>query len=236
MSGNRLIVSFVILLVLCGPALAAKPQKPPQEPAVAAPLVFAVKVDYANGFVIVEGENLAPGTAAATFAGVGLSPDPASSSTELLFAFTAALELATDEMGNYVLTLTTDGGTFTVSAFVPLALTIPPEPPPAGEDCPCSPEWDAASSTPSPDGFDGLTPYCSEDSANWVTVQFYDVPVNNYWVMWTGWDSGSGSGYCELYIDGPSRTLDSETQFNACADYLRQIVTIWGDQGNMCLF
>jgi len=235
-SGKWRFVSFVVAIIVCGSALAAKPQKPPQEPAVAAPNVFAVKIDYANGRVILQGENLAPDTAIATFAGVVLAPDPGSSATELLFPFTAELELAVDEMGNYVLTVTTDGGSFTVTAFVPLALQVPPEPPPAGPDCPCSTEWDIASTTASPDGFAGLTPYCSEDSTDWVTVQFFDVPANNYWVMWTGWDSGSGSGYCELYIDGPNRPLDSETQFNACADYLRNLVADRGDQDNMCLF
>jgi hypothetical protein len=229
-------LSIVVLILLCGPATAAKPEKPPQEPAVAAPNVFSVKIDYANGIVFVAGENLAPGTASATFAGVGLTPDPASTDTELQFPFTGDLELAVDEMGNYVLTVTADGGSFTVSAFVPLALTIPPEPPPPGEDCPCSPEWDDASSTASPGGFAGLTPYCSEDTDDWVTVQFLDAPANNYWVMWTGWDSAGVSGYCALYLDGPNRTLTNEAQFDACADYLRTIVTVWGDQGNICLF
>ena len=235
MSGIRLVLACVISIAACSTALAAKPQKPPPEAAVAAPNVFSVKVDYANGFVILEGENLAPETASATFAGVGLTPDPASSDTELRFPFSAELEVAVDGLGNYVLILTTDGGSFAVTAFVPLALTIPTEPPPPGEDCPCSPEWDSARSTASPGGFDGLVPYCSEDGANWVTVQFFDVPVGNYWVLWTGWDSGSGSGYCELYIDGPNRDLDTETQFNACAAYLRDIVTVWGNQGNTCI-
>jgi hypothetical protein len=221
---------------MCGPALAAKPDKPAPEPAAATPIVYSVKLDYANGLVILEGENLAPTTASATFSGVALAPEPASSDTELLFAFTAELELAIDEMGNYVLTVTTDGGSFSVTAFVPLALKIPSDPPPPGEDCPCSPEWDAASSAASPDGFAGLQPYCSEDSASWVNVQFYDPAANNFWVLWTGWNSGSATGYCELYIDGPNRSLDSQTQFDACANYLRNIVEVRGDQGNLCIF
>lgn len=43
-------------------------------------------------------------------------------------------------------------------------------------------------------------------------------------------------GSCELWIDGPSRPLDSQTQFDACANYLRNIVTVWGSQGYDCLF
>jgi hypothetical protein len=237
MSGTwRLSLIFVLTSVFCATAFAAKPVKPAPEPAAPAPAVFAVKVDYRNGFVIVEGENLDAGTASATFAGVGLAADPASSDTELRFAFTSELSVAVDEMGNYVLTVTTDGGSFTLTAFVPLALTVPPEPPPPGPDCPCSTEWDAASTTPSPDGFAGLVPYCNEDGSDWVTVQFFDAPANNYWVMWTGWNAGTSSGYCELYLDGPSRSLSTQDQFDACADYLRNIVTVWGTQGNMCLF
>jgi hypothetical protein len=235
MSGKRLLSAFVVSMAVCGTAVAAKPVKPPQEPAVAAPLVISAKIDYANGYVILDGENLSPGTASATFAGVDLTPDPASSDTELRFPFTAELELAVDEMGNYVLTITTDGGSFTLSAFVPLALETPPEPPPPGADCPCSPEWDTASTTPSPNGFAGLTPYCSEVGANWVTVQFYDTAVSNYWVLWTGWNDASATGYCELYIDGPHRDLVDQDQFTACAGYLEHIVTVWGDQGNTCL-
>lgn len=221
-----------IFLIGCESAVAGKPVKAaPAE----APQVYSLKIDYAGGYVIADGANLSPGTAAAEFGGVGLSPEPASSDSQLLFAFTPALELAVNELGNYVFTLTTDGGDFTLSAFIPLPLTIPTEPPPPGPDCPCSPEWDAASTTPSPGGFSGLIPYCQEDTGNWLTVQFYDVSVGNYWVLWTGWDPGSETGYCELYIDGPNRVLDNETQFEACAAYVRTI-QVWGDQGNMCLF
>lgn len=237
MSGKWLNALLIVLIgAFYTSAYGAKPVKPPSEPAAPAPSVFAVKIDYGNGVVIVEGESLSPGTASATFAGVALTADPASTDTELLFPFTAELSLAADEMGNYVLNLTTDGGSFTLTAFVPLALDIPPEPPPPGPDCPCSTEWDAASTTPSPGGFAGLIPYCNEDRADWVTVQFYDVPAGNYWVLWTGWDAGTGTGYCELYLDGPSRSLTTEDQFNACAGYLRNIVLAWGSQGNMCFF
>lgn len=236
MSRNGSFALLLLFITLCGTAMAAKPEKPPQEAAVAAPNVFSVKVDYLNGLVIVEGENLSAGTASATFAGISLAPDPASSDTELQFAFTSELTAAVDEMGNYVVIITTDGGSFSLSAFIPFALTVPGEPPPPGLDCPCSPEWDSASTTPSPDGFAGLTPFCSEDSGNWVTVQVSDSAEGNYWVMWTGWDSGAGTGYCELFIDSPSRTLSTEEQFNACAVYLRDIVTVWGSQGNDCIF
>jgi hypothetical protein len=231
---NKWMVSAVIaLLAFSGTAIAAKPERVTVT-AAAAPSVVAAKLDYLNLFVIVEGENLSPTTAAATFAGVSLLPDPSSTGNELKFAFTDELSAVIDERGNYVLTITTDGGSFTLTAFVPWALASPPPPP--GADCPCSPEWDSASTTASPDGFSGLVPYCSEDNGNWVTVQFYDEPVGNYWVMWTQWDAGTVSGFCELYIDGPYRALDTETQFNACAAYLRGIVTAWGDQGNACLF
>ena len=227
---------FVVLVLSSGSVFAAKPVRPPPEPAVAAPEVFSVKIDYINGLVITAGENLSPTTAAASFGGVSLTPDPASTDTELLFQFTIELSTAIDELGSYVLTITTDGGSFTLSAFIPFALVTPPPPPPAGPDCPCSTEWDLASTTASPGGFAGQIPYCSEDSASWVTVQFYDIPVGNYWVMWTGWNDATSSGYCELYIDGPNRTLDTETQFDACAAYLRNIVTVWGDQGNDCIY
>ena len=235
MSRSWLNIFACVCVLYTTAGMAAKPVRPPPEPAVAPPEVHSVRIDYVNGLVIAEGIELSPGSAAATFAGVNLTADPASTDVQLLFPFTTELESAVDELGNYVLVITTDGGSFTLSAFIPLALTIPPVPPPPGPDCPCSTEWDLASTTASPGGFAGLTPYCSEDTSGFVTVQFYDLPANNYWVLWTGWNAGSASGYCELYIDGPNRALDSQAQFDACAAYLRDIVTVRGDQGNMCL-
>jgi hypothetical protein len=236
MSRCLLVICACVCALYTTAGIAKKPENPPQEPAVAPPEIYSVKIDYINGFVIAEGVELSPGTATATFAGVNLTTDPASTDVQLLFPFTTELESAVNELGNYVLVIATDGGGFTLSAFVPFALTIPPPPPPPGPDCPCSTEWDLASTTASPNGFSGLTPYCSEDTSSFVTVQFYDLPVANYWVLWTGWDAGSSTGYCELYIDGPNRILDNEAQFDACAAYLRNIVTVWGNQGNMCIF
>ena len=107
---------------------------------------------------------------------------------------------------------------------------------PPGEDCPCSPEWDLVMSTPSPDGVAGQIPYCDQDITGFITVQFYDLLASNYWVMWADWDSGSGSGSCELYLDADSRPLADQAEFVACADYLRDLVTVWGSAGNDCLF
>jgi hypothetical protein len=236
MSSKKLISLFVVLTIICVPSFAAKPPKDPPLPAVESPEVFSVKIDYINGFIIAEGTNLSPESAAATISGVPLSIDEASSDTILLFPFSTEVSAAVDELGNYVLNISTDGGNFTLSAFIPFALVSAPEPPPPGLDCPCSPEWDDKSTAASPIGFSGLTPYCSQDFANFVTVQFYDVPTLNYWVLWTDWDGASSSGSCELYIDGPNRSLDTEAQFVACAAYLKNIVTVWGNQGNTCLF
>ncbi len=223
----------LLLLLLSGPLLAAKPDR--NQPAAApAPEVHSVKVDYTGSMVLVEGLNLDPTTASATLAGVPLVPGPGSTGSQLQFPFTPELGAAVDTLGNYVLVLTTDGGSFTATLFIPLALVAAPEPPPPGPDCPCSTEWDQKGNAVSPDGFRNQTPYCAEDNANFVTVQFYDQPANNYWVLWTGW-SGS-EGYCELYIDGPHRTLTSQGQFDACAAYLRNVVEVWGNQGNLCLF
>ena len=217
-------------------ALAAKPPKEQPQPVEAAPELFSVKIDYINGFIVAEGANLSPGTATASLAGVSLTLDPASTESELLFAFSDDLSAVVNELGNYVLNLTTDGGSITLTAFIPFALAPIPEPPPPGVDCPCSTEWDLASITPSPDGFAELTPYCSENNSDFFTVQFYDMSAGNYWVLWANWDDVSNSGSCELYIDGPNRTLDTQTQFDACAAYLQDMVTVWGNQGNVCMF
>ena len=100
-----------------------------------------------------------------------------------------------------IFNLSTAGESFSPSIFIPLPLEIAPPPPAPGPDCPCSTERDQITTTPSPDGVAGLTPYCVEDSASFVTVQFYDPSVYNYWVLWTEW-TGS-EGYCELHLDGP---------------------------------
>jgi hypothetical protein len=240
MERNTLTVVLALLIVFCGQAFAAKPDRTGNKndttttEAAAAPEAFAVKVDYDNGLIIVEGENLDPATATGTIAGVPMALDGATSSANtLFFPFSSEIATAVDELGNYVLTVANDGGSLTLSIFVPFGLVVSEPPPPPGPDCPCSPEWDDASTTPSPNGFQGQTPYCSQDFGSFVTVQFFDQPANNYWVMWTEWNGSSG--YCELYIDGPNRPLSSEDEFNACAGYLRNVVTVWGDQGFDCL-
>ena len=233
MSMKWVIFAIVVLTATFEPSFAAKPQQPPAAPA---PEVFSVKIDYVNGFIIVDGLNFDPGTASATMAGVNLTVDGASTDTTLLFPFSAEVSAVVDELGTYVLIVATGGSSFSLSTFIPFALVSAPPPPPPGPDCPCSTEWDQKSSAPSPDGFSGLTPYCSEDYGDFITVQFYDLPASNYWVLWSAWNAAEGSGFCELYIDGPYRPLTTQAQFDACAAYLDNIVTVWGNQGNTCLY
>jgi hypothetical protein len=234
MSRKWAILIFAVLTAAYGSSFAGKPQNPAA--LAATPEVFSVKINYTNGFIVVEGANLDPATATATIAGVNLTVDAASTGNTLLFPFAPAVSAVVNELGNYVLKLSTAGGSLSLSTFIPFALVTAPPPPPPGPTCPCSTEWDQKSTTASPGGFAGLVPYCSQDSANFVTVQFYDAPASNYWVLWTSWNAASSSGYCELYIDGPYRPLTTQGQFDACAGYLRNIVTVWGNQGNTCLF
>jgi hypothetical protein len=231
MSKKTLTVLIALLVVFCAQSFAAKPDRnQTNESAAPVPQAFAVKVDYNNGLIIVEGENLDPSTATGTIAGVSMSLDGgASTANTLFFPFTSEIATAVDELGNYILNISNDGGSLTLSIFVPFALVVSEPPPPPGPDCPCSTEWDQKSTTASPGGFSGQTPYCSQDTGQFVTVQFYDQPAGNYWVLWTEWNGSSG--YCELYIDLPPRSLSTEDEFNACAGYLRNIVTVWGDQG-----
>jgi len=165
---------------------------------------------------------------------VPLTVDAASTDSVLRFPFTSEVTAAVSELGNYVLNISNAGGSFTLTAFIPFALSLPDGPLPPGEACPCSTEWDQKSGLPSPDGFQGLTPYCNQDTGTFATVQFYDQPAGNYWVLWTGWNGSSG--YCALHLDAPERVLTSQDEFDACAAYLRNIVQVWGSQGNMCLF
>ena len=195
MSKKWLILVFSILTLLCQQSFAAKPNRE-TTPAVPSPQAYSVKIDYTGGFIIVAGENLDPGTATGTIAGVGLSLDDASSDTTLLFSFSPAVEAAVNALGNYVLNVSTDGGSLSLSIFIPFALATPEPPLPPGSECPCSTEWENKSAMSSPDGFLGLTPYCHQDTGSFVTVQFYDQLVGNYWVLWTEW-TGS-SGYCEF--------------------------------------
>ena len=232
-SYKKAFLTFLFWAAVCGSAHAAKP---PPAVALVAPEVYSVKIDYNNGLIIAEGVNLDPASATATIAGVALTLDGASSDTALLFPFSPAVSAAVDELGTYVINITTAGGSFTVSAFIPLALEVAPPPPPPGPDCPCSTEWDDKSTTSSPGGFAGLTPYCNEDYGDFVTVQFFDQATGNYWVLWTGWNTSDSTGFCELYIDGPYRPLTSQTEFDACSAYLNNIVTVWSTQGNTCIF
>ena len=233
MSMKWTIFALTVLTVFSVSSFAAKPVR---EPATTAPEVFSVKVDYVNGFIIVDGTNLDPASASATIAGVNLTVDGSSTDTALLFPFSVDVSAVVDELGTYVLIVTTDGGSFSVSTFIPFALATAPPPPPPGPDCPCSTEWDEKSTTASPNGFAGLTPYCGEDYGDFITVQFYDIPESNYWVLWTSWNAAESTGFCELYIDGPYRPLTTQVQFDACAGYLNNIITVWGNQNNTCFY
>lgn len=230
MSRTKSFFSFILLLLVSLPALAApggKGNSGGTAEVAAAFELHAVKIDYANNFIVIEGVGLDPATAGGSIGGASLpAPDPSSTDTTLLFPFSPAISAAVDELGNYTITFSNASGSITLSVFIPFALAESPTPPPPGMDCPCSNEWDLVSTTPSPDGFAGQDPYCSEDHGNFVTVQFYDVPQNLYWVLWTGWDGSSG--YCELYIDGTNYTLTTQDEFDACANYLRGMVTVWG--------
>jgi hypothetical protein len=234
MTRTLLLFAFSFLLLISGPLIAAKPDRN-QPPAIPVPEVYSVKVDYTDSMVLVEGQNLDPLTASAILAGVPLEVHQLDSTDTLLkFPFTEALGTAVGNMGNYVLVLSNDGGSFTATLFIPYALAAIPEPPPPGPDCPCSTEWDEKSNTMSPNGFRNQTPFCVEDRDNFMHVEFND-PVDPYiwWVLETQW-SGTG-GYCELKIDYPRRTLTSRDQFDACVTYLRGIVEVWGNQGGYCV-
>lgn len=229
----RLTLSVWIFIALILTSLSALAKPPNQAQSVAPLEVYSIKVDYGNGQILVEGAGLDPASATATLAGVALTLNPISTDTHLLFDYSTSVAEVVNSPGNYILVITTAGGSFTTSTFIPFGLAYNP---PSGDPCPCQGEWDYFSSTASPNGYYGLTPYCSEDNADFVTVQFSDTPVGNYWVSWTSWDSASATGTCAQYIDGPTRNLTTEDQFNACAGYLRNIIQVWGSGGNTCLY
>jgi len=113
MAWKQTALAFLVLSLVCGSAFAAKPQQPPA-PAVAAPEVYSVKIDYNNGLIVVTGSDLDPVTATATIAGVNLTLDGSSTDTTLLFPFSPAVSAVVDELGTYVINVTTGGGSFTV--------------------------------------------------------------------------------------------------------------------------
>lgn len=233
---NAFPLSFLLILTLFSSlSFAGKPQSNQTAAAVTAPVVHLVRVDYNNATVIVSGDSLDPTTAALQIAGISELPDLSVSTASVLVFPWGSFPTVVTEQGTYPMTLTTSGGNQTVDTFIPLPFVLAPPPPPPGPDCPCSTEWDDASTTNSPNGFaDVPNAYCDQSSANFSTVQFYDALAGNYWVLWTGWDGSSG--YCELYIDGPDRTLATEDQFNACTAYLANIVTVFGSDGYDCIF
>lgn len=214
------------MMIFWSSAVTAKrPQQPPPEPA---PEVYSVKIEYSNDRIVVNGANL--DLATVTLGGVSF--DSEASSDDIIIPFTAEMIDVVDGAGNYVLVISTDGGEFTLTAFIPFAITYFPP----GDQCPCESEWDYYGGLTSPNGFLGLTPSCASGTGDYVTVQFYDeIPLlaTNYWILRTGWDSSSG--YCELWIDGPRRDLDSVGQFDACANYLRDTY-VWTGVSEVCIF
>ncbi|TCK08676.1 hypothetical protein [Marinobacterium mangrovicola] len=229
----RLTLSVWIFALLLFISVSAVAKRPSQTQSVAPLEVYSIKVDYGNSQILVEGAGLDPTSASATLAGVALNLNPASTDSDLLFDYSTGVAEVVNSSGNYIVVITTADGSFTTSAFIPFGLVYNP---PSGDPCPCQGEWDYFSNADSPYGYAELTPYCSQDSTDFVTVQFYDTSVGNYWVSWTSWDSASSTGMCAQYIDGPTRNLTSEGQFDACADYLRSIVEVWGSGGSSCLY
>lgn len=211
--------------------MAKRPAPTPEPVADPAPEVFSVKIEYSNNRILVNGANL--DLATVTLGGEPFDTDSASSDTTTIIPFTTEMSDVVDGLGNYVLIITTAGGDFPLTAFIPFAITYFPP----GDQCPCESEWNYYGGLSSPNGFSGLTPpSCASDSGDYVTVQFYDElsPLaTNYWILRTGWDSSSG--YCELWIDGPRRVLDSIGQFNACANYLRDTY-VWPGVSDVCTF
>lgn len=224
--------TILLTLIIFSVSASAKPPNQ-QQTAAALPQVHSVIVDYSNSEVLVKGLNLDTASVTATLAGVDITNDLDSiSDTQLNVLFSSTLSTIVDKPGNYVLSITTNDGNFTLSAFIPFPLVYIP---PSGDPCPCKGEWDLYRTQASPDGFSGLTPYCQQDNgSDYVTVHFWDTSVNNYWLLRTSWNGSSG--YCELYIDAPPRILDSQAQFDACADYLRQtFIQVYPNVGGDCL-
>jgi len=170
----------------------------------------------------------------AALGGVTVATDGASTDADLIIPFTTELSDVVDGQGNYVLIISTGAGDFTLTAFIPFAIVYLP---PGSGLCPCESEWDHYAGLASPNGFKDIDPFCTfeSDSGEFVTVQFYDELVSNYWVLWTEWMHSSSSGYCELWVDGPYRDLDEPGQFNACAAYLKDTFA-WPTVSNDCLF
>lgn len=226
---------YLFLLSLILFSVSATAAKPPNlQIAAAQPEVHSVIVDYANSKILVKGLNLDPSSVSATLAGVNVTNDLVPISVSLLeILFSSNVSAAVNKSGNYVLSITTNGGNFTLSAFIPFALVYIP---PSGGPCPCQGEWDQYRNQTPPDGFSGLAPYCYQDNGtDFVTVQFWDTNNQKYWTLWTDWNGSSGS--CALLIDAPTRTLDSQAQFDACANYLRQTyIQVYPGVGGDCLY
>lgn len=225
---------FLVLFVgFSGLAYAAKPQ--PNPPANA-PEIYSVKIDYSTLMILVEGINLDAADATATLGGANATLNPGSTDNLLLLETTADVATAVDGPGNYVLALTTGAGSINLSIFIPFGLVYLP---PGEGPCPCEGDWDHFAGLASPAGYNGQEPYCIIDSgvSDYVTVQFWDTEVGNYWVLRTQW-TGS-TGFCEQYLDGPRRELSSEDEYNACAAYLRtNYVDVYPSPigGTDCLF
>ncbi|MFW1677586.1 hypothetical protein ACFVYJ_07350 [Pontibacter sp. JAM-7] len=221
---------FVLFLTVPELAFAAKP--PPKNPPAAAPEIHSIKVSYNDLEVLVAGANLNPDSATVTLGGAAADIHVDSTSELLILPFTTAVSAAVNTPGNYMLSLTTDGGSLNLSIFVPFGLVYLP---PGDGPCPCEGDWDLYAGQAPPAGYAGETPYCMIDSADYVTVQFADTIGSIYWVLRTQWDGSTG--FCEQYLDGPRRALINEDEYNACTSYLRTgYVDVYPGTGSDCLF
>lgn len=232
MRSSHFTLIFAAVLALSSTLVAAKPPSR-DAPAAAAPEVHAVKVEYSQNRIVIKGADLDGATV--TLAGEIVGTDSGSTIDTLYVPFSSMSPALIDGPGSYVLIVATDGGEFTLTAFIPFAITYLP---PSTAGCPCQSEWDYYGSLESPDGFADVDPSCASDSGSFVTVQFYDelAPfATNIWVLWTDWNGSAGTGYCELWLDGPTRTLDSIDEYNACDAYLKDIV-VWENLSDLCLF
>lgn len=222
-------LGIVLFLFAIFGMVQAKRPTPSPEPSLV--VVDSVTVDWANQRLVVRGSGFEDSTSF-QLGGSGALVTQGVTSNQLEIPFSETMAAEVISQGNYSLAV---NGSVQLSVYFASQVIIP-----GASDCPCKTEWDIYRGLPSPGGFAGLTPHCAEesDSGDFVTVQFEDEwypGITNYWVLWTGWDASSGTGYCELLIDGPDRSLDSKDQFDACAAYLKNNFN-WAGVGDQCSF
>jgi len=207
---NQLKGTLLLLLLLISiPVLAAKPVKPPPEPAT---IVDSVIIDYNAGTISISGSGLGSigttvgiGNIEVTGAIVGARLE-----NSLILDFNSDTAGAVTTAGSYLLNVNDS----TLSVYFKAAVYNQD----TSAACPCQSMWDNFKNDAPPLGFAGLAPVIATNTSEKVEVYYVSDDLTQLWMLNS--EFSESIQQCDLVIDGSPVPVTLEEHV-ACSSYLR---------------